>query len=53
MATLAAVDLHQNAPPVGFVVDEAKQVERLDQPAEFLERTGQLGWAVLGLQGSD
>ena len=53
MAALAAVELHQEAPPAGFVIDEAKRAERLDQPAEFLESAGQLGRALLGLQGPD
>jgi hypothetical protein len=34
VAALAAVQLDQDAPAIGFIVDEAKKVERLDQPAE-------------------
>ena len=49
MTTFAAVELHQNAPPVSFVVNEAEQVERFYQPAEFFESARQLGRTVLGL----
>ena len=50
---LAAVELHQDAPPIDFIVDEAQQVERLYQPIQLLQRASQLGREVLGLQGPD
>ena len=37
MATLAAVQLYQDAPTIALV-DEPQEVERLHQPPEFLER---------------
>ena len=53
MAAFATIELHQDAPWVGFVIDKAEQVERLDQSSQLFKRTSQLGWAVLGSKGSD
>src|ERR687894_3208687 len=45
--SLAAVELHQDAPTVALVVDVRQHVEALRQPAPLLQRAGQLGRAVL------
>lgn len=52
MASLATVELNQNAPTVLFVVDVAQQIESLDEAAEFLKPPRQPGWPVVGLKGS-
>ena len=41
------------AVPLLLGTHKAKQVERLDQAAEFFECAGQLGRAIFGLQGPD
>jgi hypothetical protein len=38
---LTAVELVQNAAAVGFIIDIGEQVERLDDPPEFLQRSRQ------------
>lgn len=53
VAALAAIELDQNAPAIRLVVNEAEQVEGLDKPAQLFQGAGQLGRAVLGLQGPD
>src|SRR3954452_7712026 len=50
VTALAAVELHQDAPAVALVVDEAQQVERLHQAAQFLECAGEPRRAVVRLQ---
>src|ERR1017187_5948630 len=47
--SLAAVELDQNAPAICFVVNEPEQVDRLDQPAQLLQRACQFGRAILRL----
>ena len=53
VTAFSAVKLDQDAATIGLVVDVAQKIERLDQPAEFFKRAGQLGRAVLGLQRAD
>lgn len=40
VATLAAVDLDQDASAIGIVLEKAEQVEGLDESAQLLQRTG-------------
>jgi len=49
VAAFAAVELDQDAPTVALVVDEPQEVERLHQSAELLERAGESGRAIVGL----
>jgi hypothetical protein len=44
---LAAVELGEDAPTVGFIVDVAKEVERLHDAPEFLKRVRQACWCSL------
>jgi hypothetical protein len=37
---------------IGFVIDTAQHVERLDDPAEFLQRPREARRSVMGLEGS-
>ncbi len=53
VAALTTVELDQDAPAIGCVVNEAQQVEGLYKLAQLFQRPGQLGRAVLGLQGAD
>src|SRR5208337_4510537 len=41
VTSLAAVELHENAPTIAFVIDEAQQVECLHQAAQFLKCAGE------------
>lgn len=50
VATFAAVELEQDAPAIALVVDEPEEVERLHQPPDLLERAGEPGRAVVGLE---
>jgi len=52
MASLAPIELDQDAPAVLFVVDVAQQIESLDETAEFLKSPRQPGWPVVGLKSS-
>jgi len=45
MAGFDAVELGEDAPPVGLVVEVGKQVEGLGDPAEFGDGTARWGWA--------
>src|SRR4051794_24019335 len=47
---LLAVELGEDAASLVLAVDVAEHVQRLDDAAEFGERTGQRGRAVLDLQ---
>ena len=50
VATLAAVKLDQDAAAVTLVIDKAQHIERLGEATQLLERPGQLGRTVVGLQ---
>jgi len=51
MAGFDAVELGEDAPPVGLVVEVGKQVEGLGDPAEFGDGTARWGWAGRLLAG--
>jgi len=51
MAGFDAVELGEDAPPVGLVVEVGKQVEGLGDPAEFGDGTARWGWAGRRLAG--
>jgi len=46
-----SVELGQNTAAIGFVVDIAQHVERLDDPAKFLQRPREGRRSVMGLEG--
>ena len=50
VASFAAVELDQDAPAVGLVVDVGQQVERLDDPAELLQCPRQPGRPIVRLK---
>jgi len=53
MATLDAIKLHLDSPPVCLVLNVSKKVKRLHEPPHLLQRAGEFGWPVLGLQRAD
>src|ERR1019366_6701467 len=50
VATFSSVELDEDAAAVALIVNEAQQIERLGQATQFLERPGELGRTVVGLQ---
>jgi hypothetical protein len=52
VAAFATVELHQNAPPVGFIVDVLQQKGAFNDPAQLLQCPCQLGGSIPALQGA-
>jgi hypothetical protein len=52
MASLAPVELNQDASAILFIVDVAQQIESLDEATDFLKSPRQPRWPVVGLKGS-
>jgi hypothetical protein len=52
VASLAPVELDQNASAILFIVDVAQQIESLDKTTELLKRPRQPRRPVVGLKGS-
>jgi hypothetical protein len=46
---LAAIELNQNAPAVGLIIEVVEQVDGLDDAAKLGERSGKARRAVVGL----
>ncbi len=52
VATFTAIELDENTAPVGFIINEAQEIKRLDKATELLQGASEAGWPVIGLEGS-
>lgn len=50
VAAFAAIELDEDTASVAFIVDESQEVERFDEPPEFLQGAGQARRSIVGLE---